>query len=306
MTIRICTAFAFALGLWIGIETPAVRAAALDKLPEAVGEQAKKWAVVFDFDTDSCYPSPAVSPSGVANPGLSVTGIDTSYVAGCRDSAQLENSNTYHRAAYIKKNGTVYVVHMYALYFMKDKDLPLHQLEGLGGHRHDWEYALVWTTNNVLTHASYSAHGRVTTEPVANLHFDFDAPQKVKIVYHKNGGSTHSMRFAGQHEAPENDLRRWVTPTIVDWRSMRSDSASNEALRQLLNTHDFGEADCSVNDKNFPLEITKNLPDGYPPAEEWKQAATRLPIVLFKQWKGGINPPSDLRKAAELVEPRGN
>ena len=25
-------------------------------LPEAASEEAKKWAVVFDFDKDSCYP----------------------------------------------------------------------------------------------------------------------------------------------------------------------------------------------------------------------------------------------------------
>jgi hypothetical protein len=281
--------FAVAISLLFIIGAPPLRlhAQALDKLPEAAGEEAKKWAVVFDFDTDSCYPSPAISPSGQLNQGISVTGIDTSFVEGCRSAAQLSNSNTYHRVASIRKNGKLYVVRMYALYFMKDKDMPLHQAEGGGGHRHDWEFALVWLTDNVLTHASYSAHGGVTTEPVGELHFDAEAPRSVKVVYHKNSVSTHAMRFAGANEPAENDLRKWIVPSIVDWRAMRSQSLSNEALRQRLNAHSFGAANCSVNDANFPLEISKAPPTGYPSAEEWKTAALRIPTELLTTRKGG-------------------
>ena len=94
----------------------------------------RRFAVFFDFDKDSCYPSPAISPTGVINGGMSLSEIDTSYVLGCREPAQLNNSNTYHRRAVIVKNGVTYSVRMYALYFMKDKDLPLNQLDGVGGY----------------------------------------------------------------------------------------------------------------------------------------------------------------------------
>jgi hypothetical protein len=248
-------------------------AQALDKIPELSDPQTRRLGVVFDFDTDSCYPSPAISPSGEVNGGMSVTQIDTSYVKGCREPSQLENSNTYHRRAVIIKNGVTYEVRMYALYFMKDKDLPLNQAEGGAGHRHDWEFALVWATNGTLTHASYSAHGHVTTKSVRDLSFDGWCPECTKIVYHKNGGSTHSMRFAGTNEPPENDLHRWITPTVVDWHRLPA------PIRAKLNTHDFGQADCSVNDKHFPNEIGKSPPGDYPSGAEWRVAALSNPAI---------------------------
>jgi hypothetical protein len=138
----------------------------------------------------------------------------------------------------------------------------------------------------VLTHASYSAHGGVTTTPASGLSFDPDAPDHVKVVYHKNSVSTHAMRFADANEQAENDQRRWLTPTIVDWRSMRSATVSNATLRDLLNAHPFGEANCSVNDNVFPLEIGKSPPAGYPTAEEWKRAAHGIPIEIINHWGG--------------------
>ena len=249
MLIPTRAASAMLLALLMGGVPPSLRAQGLEKLPEAAGEEAKKWAVVFDFDTDSCYPSPAISASGQLNPGLSVTGIDTSFVSGCRDARQLENSNTYHRAASIRKDGKLYVVHMYALYFMKDKDLPLNQAEGAGGHRHDWEFALVWMENGVLTHASYSAHGGVTTHAAATLHLDSGARDHVKIVYHKNSISTHAMRFADANEQAENDQPQWVTPTIVTGinakRGSRQRRASRKAQCPLIRRGElFGERPC--------------------------------------------------------------
>lgn len=246
-------------------------AQAIDKLPEATDPQTTRFAVVFDFDTDSCYPSPVISPSGEVNSGLSATGFDTSFVDGCRAPAQLTNSNTYHRRVTITKNGVTYEVRMYALYFLKDKDMPFYQVEGAGGHRHDWEYALVWITNGHLTHASYSEHGGVTTKAVSDLSFDGWCPECVKVVYHKNSISTHAMRFAGTNELPENDAGKWVTPPIVDWYRIPDD------LRSKLNNYDFGHANCSICDSNFPYEVSKGPPTGYPSKDEWKAAASKTP-----------------------------
>jgi hypothetical protein len=195
-------------------------------------------------------------------------------VSACRAASQLQNSNTYHRAASIRKNGALFVVRMYALYFMKDRDSAVGNIFG---HRHDWEFALVWLTNGVLTHAAASAHTGVDLKSVNELHFDAAAPNSVKVVYHKNSVTTHCMRFAGDNEQAENEAGKWITPTIVDWHSMSGSGVSNETLRTLLNTHSFGEADCSVNDTNFPFRICQQVPDGYPSADEWKVAANSIP-----------------------------
>ena len=258
-------------GLWISLS--GVQAAGFEKLPEAATEEAKKFAAAFDFDTDSCYPSPAISKDGQVNGGLKPTGD----IAGeCRDKNQLENSNTYHRKASIKKDGVEYCVHMYSLYFQKDQWAPVSPIPA--GHRHDWEFALVWTKNGELTHASFSGHGGVSTEEKGKLHFDEGKQNTVKIVYHKDGVATHAFRFAKEDEkgdaSAENDLKRWFTPTIVDWETMKSDTVSNERLRKKFNEHDFDEANCSFNDKNFPNEIAQNPPPGYPSGNEWKAAAS--------------------------------
>ena len=241
-----------------------------EKLPEAASDEAKQLAVVFDFDTDSCYPSPAVSRTGELNDGLRPTGRIT---GECRGKEQLDNSNTYYRKASIRKGDVEYAVHMYALYFRKDQWAPVTPVPA--GHRHDWEFALVWTTNGKLTHASYSAHGKVTTERAGRLHFDEGKRDIVKIVYHKDDVRTHAFRFAKENEEAENHLRRWITPTLVDWHAMKSDSVSNEELRKKFNEHDFGEANCSFNDNNFPNEIAKNPPEGYPSGEEWRREAAK-------------------------------
>lgn len=250
-------------------ESASLAARPFQKLPEAASDEAKLFAVAFDFDTDSCYPSPAISTRGELNPGLP-SGVV--YVRPCRERSQLTNSNTYHREVSIRRRGRTYTVHMYALYFMVDRNWA-------GGHRHDWEYALVWLTDGRLTHGSRSAHGGLKTLPVAELEFDPGRRNTLKIVYHKNWGRTHAFRFAHSDERgdenAENHLRRWVTPTLVDWFEMKSDDVSNRQLRRKLNNHDFGSANCSVNNHNFPNNIAKNPPAGYPSPLEWREAIER-------------------------------
>jgi hypothetical protein len=243
-----------------------------EKLPETATDEAKKLAVVFDFDTDSCYPSLAVSAKGEMNGGLKPTG---DVVGECREKEQLENSNTYYRKASITKDGVEYSVHMYALYFKKDQWASVSPIGA--GHRHEWEFALVWAKNGEITHASTSAHGKVSTEEKAKLNFDDGKGNSVKVVYHKDGVGTHCFRFAKEDEKgddkAENELKHWITPTLVDWDTMKSDAVSNDELRKKFNEHNFGDANCSFNDNNFPNEIAKNPPKGYPTADEWKAAA---------------------------------
>jgi hypothetical protein len=259
-------------------------------LPKAVSTDVEKWAAVFDFDTDSCYPSPAVSPEGTMSGGLEPTG---SVTGGCRNPAQLSAANTYCRTASTTSQGVTYRVYMYALYFLKDESSPGE------GHRHDWEYALVWTRNNVLTHASFSAHGEVVTHARQELYFDNDKPSSAKMVYHKSGASTHALRPAKPNEQAINETRRWITPTPVEWQLMKGRDAiegpvpvvavSNSQLRGQFNTYNFGKANCPFNDPNFPKEVAKNPPDGYPHPREWSYVASGRwvppePAGLVTRW----------------------
>jgi len=208
---------------------------------------------VFDFDTDGCLPSAGISRTGVQNGGLSPTG---SITGDCRSSTFLQTSNTLHRHACVTSGGSVYCGHFYALYFLKD------QISALGGgHRHDWEYAAIWTRNGVVTHGSYSAHGALYSEAAANL------PTQnghMKIVYHKDGALTHAMRFAESGETAENGYGTFVTPTIISWATMKGDSVTNAQLRADLNSFNYGSATIPMMDSNFLSNLNTYKPSSYP------------------------------------------
>ena len=209
---------------------------------------------LFDFDTDGCLPSAGISRSGQQNGGLKTSGGIT---AGCRRADFLDYANTLHRHACVTSGGNVYCGHFYALYFLKDQVTALG-----GGHRHDWEHAAIWTTNGVVTHAGYSAHGDLTNAAVGTL-----AVQNghVRFVYHKDGALTHAMRFAGTDEiAAENPYGQWLTPAIVSWTAMTGDGVSNATMRGLLNGFDYGSANVPVKDSNFLTNLNNGRPAGYP------------------------------------------
>lgn len=253
----------------------------IEKLAEAADADARKWAPAFDFDSDSSYPSVAVSPEGRVNPGRdpSLNPFDRDRLTvGTREPDQLVNSNTYYRKASVRRGDTEYTVRMYALYFQMDSNVdPV--IGGQWGHKHDWEYTLVWTTKNLktgeekLTHASFSAHGKVYTEQRGGLSFDPGKPNTPKFVYHKEGPHTHAMRFAKVGERAENEWGQFLTPTVVDWHQMSSPRVSNADYKRILNTTDFGKANCPVIDKNFIGEVKKNTPAGYPTKEYWAMFA---------------------------------
>ena len=232
--------------------------------------------VVFDFDTDSCYPDAAVLDDGKMNGGLKPTG---DIVGECRNLEQLERAHTYHRVATIERDGTFFEVRMFALYF--EKDQIEDELGGIFGelvgasHRHDWEYALLWLTDGELTHATVSSHGDAETKPISELHFDEGKLNAVKVVYHKDGAATHAFRFAKEDEKDrraENETEQWLTPTLMTWETMEHGGLSNAELREKFNEHNFGKANCSFNDNHFPKEIAKSSPDGYPSGDEWREA----------------------------------
>ncbi len=223
-----------------------------------------KYAVVFDFDTDSCYSAQAIyGKTGQVNGGLRARG---SITGKCRRMGNFVYSNTFTRNVTVKNNNKKYSVYMYALYFEKDA------YNRVGGHRHDWEHALVWVTDGSITHVSVSKHGGVTTKSAK------DVPQingRYAIVYHKDGVRTHSMRFAKKDEVKknaENYTKKWVTPNLAQWDLMSSSGFNNKTLRTTLTGYDFGSAVLPLSDDRFVNQITKSIPSGYPNATKWQTA----------------------------------
>ncbi|WP_164887281.1 NPP1 family protein [Hahella sp. KA22] len=219
-----------------------------------------EYTIGFDFDTDGCLPSAGVSKDMKPNPGIKNSG---SLDGHCAYQNQLSYSNTMHRATCVSANGNEYCSQMFALYFVKDQVVAGADAFG---HTNDWEFGLIWTTNQQLTHASYSHHGKVTTAPVSDLYSV--KPNQVLMVYHKDGGSTHAMRFAKPGEIPENPTCmvkcEWVTPNIADWNKIAA------GYRDVFTEHNYGKANMPMKEANFIPNITLAIPPGYPPANIWQ------------------------------------
>ncbi|AOR59565.1 NPP1 family protein [Pectobacterium parmentieri] len=218
------------------------------------GIDAREIAPVFDFDSDGCFPSAGVSRSGVQNGGLKPSGNIT---GGCRWSNFLDSSNTLHRYACVNSSGARYCGSFYSLYFLKDQIL-----NGVNsGHRHDWEHVAIWTKNGVVTHGSYSAHGKLTTKDAASID---KQDGHLKFVYHKDGALTHAFRFSKTNENAENPYKKFVTPDIISWYTMFGDGINNQELRNRLNAFDYGSASIPLKDNNFLTNLNNGRPAGYP------------------------------------------
>jgi hypothetical protein len=147
---------------------------------------------------------------------------------------------------------------MFALYFVKDQTMagPV----AAGSHPNDWEFGLIWTTNNQITHASFSAHGNVCDKPIAKLYPKSTGRKDVFINYYKDGGSTHPMRLPDEDEVNKRKILNpdgtWVTPNILDWVKLAPD------LREKFISHDYGAADMPMTPRNFYSNSKKGIDGG--------------------------------------------
>jgi hypothetical protein len=216
------------------------------------------YAPVFDFDTDGCLPTGAISRTGLQNPGLKPTG---SITGNCRENAFLPTVNTYHRSVRRTVNGINYDAHMYELYFEKDQATIFG-----GGHRHDVETVIVMFKNSQPTYVAASAHGAYTVKTYTEIQKRNGTHPA--IVYHKDGVLTHAFRFAKAGENPENAYGQWLTPTVISWNSAQvPGSLSNAQYRDKLNRFDFGSASFKTKDSNFLSQVNAlrdHLPSDYP------------------------------------------
>jgi hypothetical protein len=235
----------------LGVMLPATAAYAdpLQNLPQNAGGYEQSFSPAYDYDGDGCYAVSAISPNGTVNPGLNTTGAIN---GSCRDQSDLDNSQTYARAKC--NNGWCAVV--YASYF--EKDQAVHG-SGLGGHRHDWEHVISWINqaSNQVEYVTTTQHSSQRTYPRSQVLFDGTHP---KVVYHKDGASTHFFRLANAgDDPPENHYHNWRYPPLVDWNGYPS-----TALRTTLMNANFGSATIKIKDGSFEYLLNVSKPAGIP------------------------------------------
>nr|WP_083866849.1 MULTISPECIES: NPP1 family protein [Frankia] len=212
------------------------------RLPGNADSFERTFQPAYDYDSDGCYPTPAIGPTGVLNSGLKPTG---SLGGSCHDRSDLDNTNGYSR--HYCSNGWCAI--LYGLYFEKDQ----FTFAG-GGHWHDWEHVVVWVQNNQAKYVATSAHGEFDTYPASAIRWTGTHP---KIVYHKDGASTHSFRPARSgDEPPENAYHTWRFPDLVGWNGYPA------GLRERLSAADWGKATFGLKNGEF----LKNLLTAKPKA----------------------------------------
>ncbi len=250
--------------------------------PAVPSEDAAALAPVFDFDDDACLPAPGFGTNGSQNDGDGVDWRGDSNYGSCR--AMLDSANTYHRHACVFHDSTRYCGHFYSLYFEKDPTgvhswVPVDNSEG---HKHDWEYAAVWTTDGAPTHGSVSKHGDLRTRPWTSVPVDSEG--HMKVVYFKDSEylgtipSTHAFRFAHEGEvSATNPTGQWTTPALLSWYEMEG-GLSNAELRVQVNSFDYGSATLPIKDGEFYRNLDEFKPTGYPSFSEGLLAEYKFPF----------------------------
>ncbi|MFD0004925.1 NPP1 family protein [Streptomyces sp. NPDC127178] len=218
----------------------------LTLLPQNADGLEQTFSPAYDYDGDGCYATAAIGADGTLNPGLKLGG-DVN--GNCHDYAQLANANTYSRAKC--NNGWCAV--MYASYFEKDQ---ITLGPAALGHSHDWEHVIVWISNNQAEYVSVSQHNTYQLAARSAIRFDGTHP---KIVYHKDGVSSHCFRFANTNDEPaENATGTWFFPRLVGWEGYPA------GYRDKLMSADFGSATIKIDDGDFQWALNYAKPSGIP------------------------------------------
>lgn len=251
--VPVAAAIAAALAAGLSAIVPGVaHADAPGGLPQMSTEKELRFAPVWDYDSDSCYPSPAIGPDGRVNGGLEPSG---SITGKCRRPSHLTSANLYSR----KKCNNGWCAYAYSIYFEKDQVNEVLDI----GHRHDFEQVVVWVQNDQVKFVSSSHHRNYRKQATNEVSFLGSRP---KIVYHKEGAGSHTLRLAGPDERPENETGQWHRPTLVGWDHFPQDEVTvngeKTKVRDVLARADFGAASFWIRDANFPGLLEKSKPDG--------------------------------------------
>ncbi|KAK2813140.1 hypothetical protein FQN50_000817 [Emmonsiellopsis sp. PD_5] len=175
-------------------------------LPQNANPAELTYQPWLDFDKDSCYNTAAVDASGNLNPGLEK---DTGMTDYCRELDRLHNANVYSRQ---RCNNGICAI-MYEYYFEKD-----FVSSTAFGHKHEWENVVVFydgSGSGEVKKVAPSCHGNYGGASVDEFRLEATHP---KIIYHKDGASTHCFRLAREKdEEIENATGDWVVNALVGW-----------------------------------------------------------------------------------------
>ncbi|KIL84557.1 hypothetical protein FAVG1_12082 [Fusarium avenaceum] len=176
-----------------------------------------------------CQPYTASNDAGDISGGLQDTGNPS---AGCRDK---NKGQTYVRAAWHKGKFGI----MYAWYFPKDQP---NAGNVIGGHRHDWENAVVWldnpnNDNPKIVGFAASGHGNYarTSTPLRE-------GDRVKVEYFTQLGLNHQLQMSNT---------RGDTHWLLQWESMTARG------REALQNANFRSANVPFKDGNFVNNLDK-------------------------------------------------
>lgn len=168
--------------------------AKLQSADYSAGKLVREFHPVFDFEDDGCLPGAAISRKGEVNPG--VGGIEPT--TGCRSNNFMNEANTYHRWTTKVVGSSEYQVHMYDLYFEKDRT-KVTKVVFIGGHRHEVETVLMYFKDGQPTHAAVSAHGNYANPTVApcsegirHRHTHFPPQSRLQLRFALLSASQHT------------------------------------------------------------------------------------------------------------------
>ncbi|PKS11152.1 hypothetical protein jhhlp_002913 [Lomentospora prolificans] len=214
-------------------------------LPQRATANDLRWQPSLDFDKDGCYNVPAIDAQGNLAEGLPHNWVSTS--SDCRDASDLDNNNVYSR----QRCNNGWCVYLYAYYFEKDVAIQ-YFLDP--GHTHDWEHIAVWVRDGKAEYVGASQHGKFEIKPASQVRWDGEHP---KMVYHKDGASTHCFRFANSaDDAIENHKGVWFRGPLISWNGYPA------GIRDLLSAHDFGSANFGLKESSYAGSLTRAKPSG--------------------------------------------
>ncbi|WP_231510071.1 NPP1 family protein [Streptosporangium roseum] len=87
-----------------------------------------------------------------------------------------------------------------------------------------------------------------------------------KIVYHKDGGSTHAFRSANAaDDALENHAGGWFYPRLIAWNGYLGISNGDVRFRNTFVYHsNFGEARLEIDTASMEAQLERAKPGGIP------------------------------------------
>lgn len=112
----------------------------------------------------------------------------------------------------------------------------------------------MWVKDDAVQYVGASQHGEYEIRAASDVRF---LDQRPKMVYHKDGASTHCFRFAFVDDDDiENHTGEWFQGPLVSYNGFPGD------IRDKLFAHDFGKATIAIKSDTFSGNLDRAKPDG--------------------------------------------